>query len=151
LRPSGGRIDVTYRANRIRYDYDRATNTYVRSVTGQSPQKDVADGQVVAPSNVVVMVVKFGPLNDGSSKNRLEAQVVGSGTAWIATNGRTIKGTWRKKSITEPTTFHDAAGKPVVLTIGQTFVEVVQASSELKVADGTVPTPPPVDPLDEEY
>ena len=38
----------------------------------------------------------------------------------------TIKGTWRKSSETDPTRFLDAAGKPVELTIGQTFIQVMQ-------------------------
>jgi hypothetical protein len=58
-------------------------------------QIDPADGKQVAPKNVVVMMMSFGPLNDGSNKHRLEAKVVGSGKAWIATNGRTIVGTWK--------------------------------------------------------
>ena len=41
--------------------------------------------------------MRFGPLNDGHpGAPRLEATVVGSGPAWISTNGRTIKGTWKK-------------------------------------------------------
>ncbi len=42
------------------------------------------------------MAVRFAPLNDGSHKSRLEAQVTGSGKAWISTNGKTIRGTWKK-------------------------------------------------------
>jgi hypothetical protein len=141
-RPNGGRIDLAYQYNSVRFNYDRAANTYVRSVSGASPQKD-ADGQVVAPKNVVIMVVRFSPLNDGSSKNRLEAQVVGSGTAWISSNGRTVKGTWKKTSLTAPTTFNDAAGNPVTFTVGQTFVEVLPDGSSVRIADGPLPTAPP--------
>ena len=54
----------------------------------------------MAPKNVIVMTMTFGRLNDGSRKNRLEAQFIGRGTAWISTNGTTIKGTWRKRSMT---------------------------------------------------
>jgi hypothetical protein len=104
---------------------------------------DAADGQIVAPKNVVIMVVRFGPLNDGSAKHRLEAQVIGSGSAWIATNGRTIKGTWRKSSLTAPTTFRDPAGNPISLTVGQTFIEVLPSSTSIRIADGAVPTPAP--------
>ena len=142
LRPTGGRIDLAYLANTIRFEYDRTTNAYVRSVSGASPQRDAADGQVVAPKNVVIMFVKFAPLNDGSTKNRLEAQVIGSGPAWIASNGRTIKGTWQKTSLTSPTTFHDAAGSPVSLTVGQTLIQVLQAGTAIKIADGTPPPTP---------
>jgi hypothetical protein len=139
LRPTGGRIQVAYLANSIRYDYDQATNTYLRSVTGEKKQVDAATHQRVAPKNVVIMLMSFGPLNDGSQKHRLEAKVVGTGTAWIATNGTTIKGTWKKTSLTSPTRFFDSAGKPVVLTVGQTFVQVMQTGTKVVLVAGTPP------------
>ncbi len=72
------------------------------------------------------MLMSFGPLNDGHpNKHRLEAKVIGSGVAWIATNGRTIKGTWKKTALTKPTRFYDAEGKEVTLTVGQTFIQVM--------------------------
>ncbi len=142
-RPKGGRISVSYSWNTITYRYDRRTNTYRRSVTGAKEQIDQADGKQVAPKNVVIMHMVFGPLNDGSNKQRLEAHVVGSGTAWIATNGHTIKGTWRKDSMTKPTRFYGADGKPVTLTVGQTFVQVMQKGSKVTIKDGKVPAASP--------
>jgi hypothetical protein len=131
-RPYGGGITVGYPANKITYVYDRTTNTYLRTVTGEKKQTDAGDGTRIAPKNVVVMRMAFGPLNDGHpNKKRLEAKVVGSGTAWISTNGRTIKGTWKKTGLTKPTIFYDAAGEPVTLTVGQTFVQVVTMSPRL--------------------
>ena len=41
-RPEGGTIVVPYLANRITYKYDRKTNTYLRSVTGETKQTDAA-------------------------------------------------------------------------------------------------------------
>jgi hypothetical protein len=131
-RPYGGGISVGYPANRITYTYDRTTNTYLRTVTGEKKETDAGDGTRIAPKNVIVMRMAFGPLNDGHpNKKRLEAAVVGSGTAWISTNGRTIKGKWRKTALTKPTLFFDAAGDPVTLTVGQTFVQVVTMSPRL--------------------
>ena len=49
-----------------RYNYDRVTNTYLRSVTGEAKQIDRGTGKRVAPKNVVIMLMRFGPLNDGS-------------------------------------------------------------------------------------
>ena len=124
------RIEVAYPANKIQYVYDRNTNTYYRGVTGEGKQVDAADGERVHPKNVVVMIMQFGPLNDGHpNKHRLEAQVVGKGKAWIATNGHTIVGSWRKKSLTAPTLFYDAAGHQVTLTVGQTFVQVLATAA----------------------
>jgi hypothetical protein len=143
-RPYGGLIRVTYSANTITYRYDRVTNTYPRGVTGEPTQTDAGTGRRVAPSNVVVMLMSFGPLNDGHpDKRRLEAKVVGSGKAWISTNGRTIEGTWTKASLTAPTRYFDAAGQPVTLTVGQTFIQVMPLGSKVTVQDGTDTPPPP--------
>lgn len=143
LRPEGGRIEVPYAANRVVYRYDRASNSYLRSVTGEAEQRDLTTGERVAPRNVVVLFVRFSPLRDGTDKHRLEADVVGSGTAYIASNGFTIKGTWRKASMTAPTLLYDADGEPVTLTRGQTFVQVVPNGTGITIRDGTVPPPEP--------
>ena len=145
-RPEGGTIQFSYPQNRITYRYDRASNTYLRSVTGEAKQADVATGERVAPKNVVVMYVRFAPLRDGTNKQRLEANVVGKGVAWIATNGRTIKGTWRKDAITKPTRFFGPGGEAVTLTAGQTFIQVVPTGTKLTVRDGSLPLPTPRQP-----
>ena len=129
-RPNGGTITIGYPYNTIRYTYDRASNRYLRSVTGEKKQTDAADGTRIAPKNVIVMRMAFGPLNDGHpGAPRLEANVVGHGVAWISTNGRTVKGTWKKTAFTAPTLFFDGSGNPVTLTAGQTFVQVVTTST----------------------
>ena len=70
--------------------------------------------------------MRFGPLNDGHPEApRSRPTSSAAGTAWISTNGRTIKGTWKKTAMTKPTQFYDADGKEVTLTIGQTFVQVL--------------------------
>ncbi len=139
-RPYGGTITVKYRANTISYKYDRDTNTYLRSVTGEKKEKDAADGRRIAPKNVIVMLMHFGPLN-GGAHGRLEATVIGSGTAWISRNGKTVKGTWKKTGITKPTLFFDAKGNPVTLTVGQTFIQVMPIGSPVSFKKGSS-TPP---------
>ena len=139
-RPTGGTILVSYPQNVITYAYDRTSNSYLRSVTGEPMQVDAATAERVAPKNVVVMLMSFGPLNDGHpNKKRLEAKVVGSGKAWIATNGTTIVGTWKKTALAKPTQFFDRSGKPVTLTIGQTFVQVMPLGSAVSIKDGALP------------
>jgi hypothetical protein len=141
-RPKGTRIDITYPHNKIVYRYDRATNTWKRYVGGKV-QVDRANKKVVAPKNVVIMQVRFGLLGAGQ-KGRLEAQNIGSGPAWIATNGKVIRGTWKKPSATHATRFYDSAGKPVTLTRGQTFVQVIPPGTPLKLVKGKpVPAPTP--------
>jgi Protein of unknown function (DUF3048) N-terminal domain/Protein of unknown function (DUF3048) C-terminal domain len=144
-RPVGGRIDVNYPHNKIRYRYDRTTNTYLRFVSGGKKDVDAAYKVQIAPKNVVVMVMRFGPLTGaGSGHGRLEARLIGSGTAWISTNGKTIKGTWKKSSMTGPTRFYDKHGTPVTLTVGQTYVQVIPPGTSVKfVAGKPVASPSP--------
>ena len=45
------------------------TNRYVRYInSSKTPQIDAADGQIVAPTNVVVLRMAFGPLSDSNPK-----------------------------------------------------------------------------------
>jgi len=141
-RPVGGTIAFAYPQNAIKYNYDRKTNTYLRSVSVEGKQVDAGTKLRIAPKNVIVMWMSFAPLNDGSTHGRLEAQYIGSGRAWISTNGKTIKGTWKKTKLTGPTLFFGPDGKPVTLTVGQTFVNVVRLGTVVTVKPGK-PAPAP--------
>ncbi len=142
-RPVGGTITVPYPANKIQYKYDRKSNTYRRTVTAEGKQVDAANDTRIAPKNVVVMQVQFVPTGD--KKGRLDGQVTGTGKAWFFSNGKVVKGTWKKADFTAHTRFFDAAGNPVVLTAGQTFIQVIPRSTALSFTKGKMPeaTPAP--------
>ena len=144
-RPSGTRITVAYPYEAIQYRYDRATNTYRRYIKPPwggdfKPQIDAADGRQVAPTNVVILRMGFGPLYPVGTDphHRLEANDVGHGVAWISSNGVTVKGTWRKASVTAPTLLFGPDGQPISLAPGQTFVQVMQLSDLVTIKAGTV-------------
>lgn len=134
--PQGATIRVTYKFNTVTYAYDRFTNSYPRSVAGEGEQFDAGTGRRVAPRNVVVMRMRFGLLADGSGTGRQEADFIGSGTAWVSSNGVTVKGTWRKESLTGPTRFFDRDGDPIPLAPGQTFIQIVPGGSDVAFTDG---------------
>ncbi|MEW5992581.1 MAG: DUF3048 domain-containing protein [Chloroflexota bacterium] len=140
VRPAGATLTVTYPYETVTYRYDWTANTYWRYIDGsKAPQVDDADGEIVAPSNVVILRMRFGALNDGHpEKHRLDADDIGEGEAIIATNGRVIHGTWSKDSITGATLLVDGAGRPIALTAGQTFVQVIALSYDYEVDEGTL-------------
>ncbi len=144
--PEGGSIVVPYLANVIQYAYDRTTNTYPRTVSVEGKQVDAGTKQRIAPTNVVVIYMSFAPLNDGSNKHRLEAQFTGTGNALVFNNGQVVKATWKKASMTAPTLLYGPDGKPVTLTVGQTFVQVVPLGTVVTYKLGKVPPAPAASP-----
>ena len=139
FRAAGATIKVVYPYETITYRYDAATNHYLRYINKSgTPQVDRDDGLPVAPTNVVILRMGFGPLNDGHpDKQRLEARDVGTGEAWVSTNGETVKAVWKKKSASAPTLLFGLDGEPLSLTPGQTFVQVISLAYSFKITAGT--------------
>ena len=142
--PDGGTISVTYTSERVSYRYDRASNTWLRSVDGREQHDAVATpnkgngtigaGPRIAPTTVVVMVVPIrrSKAIEGPALGRLEADSLGSNTAWVFADGRVTKATWHKRTPSDRTRFLDAAGHEIVLPRGQLFVQVVPKASAAK-------------------
>jgi hypothetical protein len=67
---------------------------------------------------------------------------VGSGTVRAFTNGRLIEGTWSRATKSDRIAFTDAAGSPIKLMPGTTWVELPDASYAVDVT-AAAPAPPP--------
>ena len=124
--PAGG-VRMEYRGNivtAVQYGWDAPTGTWRRSQDGGA-HVDAA-GAPVAPRNVVVQFTAYVDtgLRDRSGAAVPEGQVVGEGEAWVFTDGKVVKGRWRKTAPEAVTQYVDTAGAPVALTPGQTWVEL---------------------------
>jgi hypothetical protein len=142
----GGTVKVSYSSEKVAYQYDQASNTWLRSVDGHE-QHDALDtenpgngtvgaGPRIAPTTVVLMVVPIrrSKAIDGPALGRLEADSIGSNTAWVFADGRVTKGVWRKKTETDRTRFFDAAGHEIAFPRGQIFMQVVSDASAASFA-----------------
>ena len=140
-RPRGGTVIVPYRANRITYRYDRASNSYLRSTSSEKLQRDGETRRVIAPADVVILFMDVGPLRDdgpGSSnekKHRLEIDYTGRGRALVFRDGLVIAATWAKKNDASPTRLLYAGGslkgQPVPLVRGQIIIQIVPATTRV--------------------
>jgi hypothetical protein len=149
-RPYGGRIVVPYLANRITYSYNRATNTYLRGVTGEAVQTDYGSKDAVTPSTVVVLYQQVGympynPNTTDAAKGRLEIGYNGKGRAMVFENGQAIAATWSKAGDYSPTLLTYAtgehAGEPIPFVRGQVFVQVVPTTLAVTWTVGRIPGP----------
>ena len=106
------------------YAWDASSGTWKRSQDGGA-HVDSAGAQV-APRNVIVQLVEY--VNTGqvdtSGAAVPEADLIGDGEAWILTDGKVVKGRWSKPSPEALTSYTGPDGQPVLLTPGQTWIEL---------------------------
>jgi hypothetical protein len=83
-----------------------------------------ASGVQVSPPNVVIQFVDYvgSEVTDQFGKPIPEAQLLGEGEVWVLTGGNLVTGRWHKPSLEAVTTYSDAAGQPIGLTPGRTWV-----------------------------
>jgi Protein of unknown function (DUF3048) N-terminal domain/Protein of unknown function (DUF3048) C-terminal domain len=118
------------------YNYDAQSRTWKRSA-GLAPF-NAASGQQVAPTNVIVQFTNY---EGGAGSPTAEGMTVGEGEAWVFTDGKIVRGRWVRPAKEQPARYVDAAGKPIKLLPGRTWVELVPIGSPVEVT-----APPPVPP-----
>jgi hypothetical protein len=107
------------------WEWDATARGWRRTQNGEV-HVDAA-GRQVTPANVVVQFVTYHDTGQVDSTGTAvpEADVVGSGDAWVLTGGMLIPCRWTKASDTDITRYTDASGAEVQLTRGKTWVELV--------------------------
>jgi hypothetical protein len=110
------------------FDYNATTNSYDRSEAGAA-HIDQSTGKPLSPNVVVAMVTPLGRGElDSSDAYYSVYAVVGSGAAYIFQDGIVTIGTWTKASNNAQIVFTDAAGKPLGLNPGQTWLTAVNTA-----------------------
>ncbi len=104
----------------VNYQYDSATNTYLRS-RNHTPEIDHLTGKQVTADNVVVLHTTWTPWYS----QYIRVTVIGSGTVQVFRNGKEIDGTWQKNSAAGKLYFFDASGKEIQFEPGNTWIEIV--------------------------
>ena len=82
-----------------------------------------ANGVRVAPPNMIVQFVRYGTSPAASTSP--EAETIGTGTAWIFTDGHLIVGEWDRTDSSLPATYH-VDGEEIRLTPGRTWVALAE-------------------------
>jgi len=105
------------------YSYNKRRNVYKRSLAGK-PHIDRESKKQIAPSVVVVMKINWSVDATGHSIYGTTA----GGQALIFQDGLVTKSRWSKASSSTALKFTDAAGKPIKLNPGQTWIEALPNS-----------------------
>lgn len=130
-RPAKGSISVPYPRGASSYTYDRATNSYLRSVSGRA-QFDAADGKRVTARNVVVlyMSLRYDRVSE-PGHGRPVLGHVGKGWALVFHDGHVIRGFWQKDTPTSTTRLILKDGTEIPLVRGRIFFQVVPSGTKV--------------------
>jgi hypothetical protein len=118
-------VDLVMDGLDVGWRYDAATGRYLRTTEGQ-PHLDAATGQI-SSANVIVMVVVYDPKPGGAGSP--QAQTIGSGEVFVFTGGVLVRGTWSRADRLSPIVLTDASGQPILLTPGNTWVELPEVNT----------------------
>ena len=117
-------VDLTWgggaASSPVSWTWDPALALYTREQRDH-PHADESGTQLGA-QNVVVLVTPYG--QSPADARSPEALTVGSGEAYVFTAGTVVRGRWDRPSVEEPARLTDEAGAPILLTPGQTWIEL---------------------------
>lgn len=120
----------------INYQYDAGSNSWLRFLDGE-PHEDAATGKQLAVRNVIMQytdVTESGIEEDAGGSMGLIFGLTGTGRVQIFRDGAVYEGTWKRDSKNQVTSYLDAAGKPIPLNRGLTFVQVVPGDFQTAVS-----------------
>jgi hypothetical protein len=132
-RPEAGSFEIYfwegYTDYDVRWEYDPATNEYIR-YQGGTKQIDAANNQEIRAKNVIVQFTDQSFFGD--KKGHLKYETVGVGKAKVFLDGKIIDAEWNKPAIRERTRFFDVAtGEEIKFNRGQIWIEIVPTGNEI--------------------
>lgn len=132
--PTAKTIDfsISYRDYYVHYDYDAASNSYLRS-EGGAPHIDLVNaadktGTRLQPKVVIALVMKYGLAAD---RHHSVYGDTGSGQTYVFQDGGVTAGTWEKTDAGSQIQFKDSAGAPLKLNAGQTWLTLVGSADKI--------------------
>lgn len=140
-RPTGGHLRVAFAGPfAAEYDYDKETNSYVRT-WGNQEDVDRNNGKRIVPKNVAVLIARSEQI-EGQYNN---VQIgdpwydeSDSGEARYYLNGKEFLGTWKKDKLRLDSKlfFYDQNGEEVKFVPGQIWVDILEPGQALRWTPG---------------
>ncbi|OGI26860.1 MAG: hypothetical protein A2359_00080 [Candidatus Moranbacteria bacterium RIFOXYB1_FULL_43_19] len=136
-RPNGGHLRIGFAGPfAVDYDYDKETNTYLRS-WNKVADTDANNGKRLAPKNVAVVIASSEQIEGQYNNVQIgdpQFDSVSEGDAFYYFDGKETKGRWKKdKSKWASKLFmYDESGQEVKFVPGQIWLEVLEPGQGLK-------------------
>lgn len=117
----------------VMWNYDKQTNTYLRTNGGKAHIDKNTDKQLIT-KNVVILFMRESRANDGYEGNlHMLYGTKGTGRAQIFIDGQDVTGTWSKKDRTSRTILRDSKGQEIKFNRGKIWFEILDIGSTVIV------------------
>lgn len=130
---TGAKIQMS--GTRVQWLWNDTSRRWERTVDGKAHVAE--SGDRVTAANVVVLEVRY--RSSAADPNSPEAQTTGSGTVLVLSAGRVQRGTWTRASTSERWTLRAEDGTEILLTPGQTWIELAKQGRTAIVDSGVDP------------
>ena len=112
-----------------RFEYDEELNVYWRFQAGGEHIDEETDEQI-SVTNIIIQLASISVID---TQGRRQVDLVSNGAGYIITNGHIAPITWEKTGLDSPTEFFDAAGEPLKLNKGKTWICILQNTGVIKI------------------
>ena len=130
---TANKIDIYFsNSNYVTYEYDKEGKVYKRSVKGKEHIDNLTNEQITV-KNIIVYKIKNYTIA-GNPDILQELENVGSGDGYYITNGYAINIKWQKECHSCQTKYTYLDGSEIILNDGNTFIEIMPTSKELKIS-----------------
>lgn len=119
--------------NPTTFRYDEDTARYLRYDENGDPWIDRLTGETVGAENLLVQYVEMSYFDNSLARPIIET--VGEGPLDAFINGWHIQGTWKHEDAQSPIAYYGADGKPLLLTPGRTFIELIPEFMDIEYAE----------------
>lgn len=108
----------------VRWEYDVATNSYLR-FHGAKKHIDLNTERQISAKNVIVIDAREISANDDYPGGHVVYRLTGTGDAYIFQNGKKIKATWSKETLDSKMEFTDENNKEISMVRGVTWLSLI--------------------------
>jgi hypothetical protein len=114
----------------VLWNYDKATNTYLRT-NGGKPHKDYNTNKQLFAKNVILIEAVETAANDDYPGGHVIYNLTSGGKAHIFQNGKKIEGTWSKDTLDDKMIFWDEKDKEISMVRGEVWLSLIPAGNEV--------------------
>ena len=116
----------------VNWNYDKASNSYLR-VNGGEPHKDLNTKKQLVAKDVVIVFADEHVANDGYDHGQhMLYDVVGDGDAIMFKNGQATKANWVKKKPEDMMRFYDKNDKELAFVRGKIWIEILPTGNDVE-------------------